>query len=214
MASGSLPNDPETNTLLTYLGLPIDYEPSPTTAPVPFLAKHLGQLPSHLSHIFSAITTPRERTVVLLIRNRRFNFTQSDPPELRFPAAKRQWPMLWQGAEHVAGEDAREEKEWADTTFLGGKGNAFVGKLGILLGDYEEERQIERARQAKRGLQDVLTPDSEEDERSDDDDDLSGPGTPESAKAVQELFLRRVREQFIYGQLEVSIQPFRKSLRR
>jgi hypothetical protein len=45
--------------------------------------------------------------------------------------------MLWQGAEHVAEEDAREEKEWADTTFLGGKGKALVGKLGTLLGDYE-----------------------------------------------------------------------------
>jgi len=187
------------NTLLTYLGLPFDYEPSPTTAPVPFLAKHLVQLPSHLLHFFSAITTPQERTAVLLIRNRRFNFTQSDPPELCFTAAKRQWPMLWEGAEHhdVSDEDAREEKEWADTTFLGGRGKAFVGKLGTLLGEYEEERQMERARSAKHGLQDVLIP--EEDDRSDDGNHVS---EPESAEAVQELFLRRVRERFIYGQLE------------
>jgi hypothetical protein len=204
MASTSSPNnDLNVNAILTYLGLPQDYEPSPDTTPVSFLAKHLPQLPSHLLHWFSAVTTPRERTAILLIRNRRFNFTQSDPPELRFPAAKRQWLTLWEGAEDGAREEAREEKEWVETTFLEGRHQAFVGKLGTLLGGYEEERQMELARQAKRGRQDAFVP--EEDDSSDDENNSIGQGTPDTAEAVQQLFLRRVRERFIYGLLEVSL---------
>jgi hypothetical protein len=201
MASTSSPNNNlDFNPILTYLGLPPDYKPSPATAPVSFLAKHLPQLPSHLLHCFSAVTTPRERTAVLLIRNRRFSFTQSDPPELRFPAAKRQWPTLWEGAEDGAREEANEEKEWAETTFFEGRHRAFVGKLGTLLGGYEEERQMELAR---RGRQDAFVP--EEDETSDGENDSIGQGTPDTAETVQQLFLRRVRERFIYGLLEVSL---------
>jgi hypothetical protein len=196
-------NNLDANPALTYLGLPPDYEPSPAIAPVSFLAKHLPQLPSHLLHWFSAVTTPRERTAVLLIRNRRFNFTQSDPPELRFPAAKRQWPTLWEGAEDGAREEADEEKEWAETTFLEGRHKGFVGKLGTLLGGYEEERQMELARKAKRDHQDAFVP--EEDSSSGDENDSIGQGTPDTAEAVQQLFLRRVRERFIYGLLEVSL---------
>jgi hypothetical protein len=206
MASASSLNNFDANAVLTYLGLPLDYEPSPITAPAPFLAKHLRQLPSHLLHWFSAITTPQERTTVLLIRNRRFSFTQSDPPELRFPAAKRQWPMLWEGAEHAARENAREEKEWVETTFLEGKRKGFVGKLGTLLEGYEEERQMERVRQVRCGGHDAIVPEEEEDSSSGDDNGPPGPGTPESTEVVQELFLRRIRERFIYGQLEVSTQ--------
>jgi len=81
---------------------------------------------------------------VVLIRNRRFNFTQSNPPDLSFSVAKRRWPQLWEGTERIrdeeAREEAREEKEWAETGFLGGEGRVFVGKLGTLLGGYEEAR--------------------------------------------------------------------------
>ncbi|KAI0307237.1 hypothetical protein B0F90DRAFT_540707 [Multifurca ochricompacta] len=193
----------DAKSVLTYLGLPLDYDPSPATAPVPFLNKHLHQLPFYLLHSFSATTTPQQRTAVLMIRNRRFNFTQSDPPELRFAAARQQWPSLWEGAERFGHEVGREEKEWADTAFLGGGNKVFVGKLGTLLGEYEEERQVERARLARRSRQDGFIPE-EEDESSDDDQDTPGPATSESAQAVQDSFLRRVRERFIYGQLEVS----------
>jgi len=191
----------DTNAVLTYLGLPLDYDPSPATAPVAFLTKHLRQLPSHILHWFSAITTPQQRTAVVLIRNRRFNFTQSNPPVFNFSAAKRQWPRLWEGTERIGQEEAREEKEWVDTAFLGGDRQAFVGNLGTLLGGYEEERHLERERQMRRSRHDAFIPE-EDDEISDDDGPR--PGIPESVQVVQESFLRRVREQFIYGHLEVS----------
>lgn len=193
----------DTNTVLTYLGLPLDYDPSPAIAPIPFLTKHLRQLPPNILRWFSSITTPQQRTAVLLIRNRRFNFAQSNPPEFHYQAAMQRWPTLSEEPKRIGHEEAREEKEWADTTFLDGKSQAYVGKLGALLAGYEEERHLERQRQAKRSRLDDFVP--EVDESSDDDD--SGPGTPESAaQALRELFLRRVRERFIYGHLEVFTQ--------
>lgn len=202
-SSSSLSNF-DASTVLTYLGLPLDYNPSPATESIPFLNKHLCQLPSHILHGFSAITTPQQRTAVVLIRNRRFNFTQSNPPEFRFPAARRQWPTLWEGAERVEREEAREECVWVETAFLGGEYQAFVGKLGTLLGGYEEERHLERERQAIRGRRDVFLPGA--DERFDGRRGSSEAGPPESAEAMQEAFLRRIRERFIYGHLEVSIR--------
>ncbi|KAI9507554.1 hypothetical protein F5148DRAFT_102214 [Russula earlei] len=192
----------DANAVLTYLGLPLDYEPSPTTAPVTFLTKHIHQLPSHILHWFSAITTPQQRAGVVLIRNRRFNFILNDPPEFSFPTAKRQWPTLWEGPQRIGHEEAQEEKEWAKTSFLGGEGRPFVGKLGTLLGGYEEERHLERGRQARLDHQDVVP---EEDENSEDDRDRPTPGTPESEQTLQESFLRRVRERFIYGHLECDL---------
>ncbi|KAI0268344.1 hypothetical protein BC834DRAFT_688151 [Gloeopeniophorella convolvens] len=195
--------------VLAYLGLPSDYIPSPVTAPISFLTKHLYQLPYHLLSLFSAITTPQQRTVIPSIRNRRFNFTQSDPPELRFVAAKRRWSILWEGPSggQQATDEGQEEKEWAEASFLGGERKPYVGKLGMLLREYEEERQAEQARLARRGRPapaadaDGFVP--EEDESSDDDQDLAVPES-QSAQGRQELFLRRVRERFIYGQLEVT----------
>ncbi|SRR6266702_1167889 len=193
----------DANAVLSYLQLPPDYSPSPTTAPVLFLTKHLRQLPLHLSHLFSAITTPQQRTAVLVIRNRRFNFSQSDPPELRLFPARQQWPTLWEGPGEIGHEQCREEKEWAETAFLGGERKPFVGKLGALLGGYEDERQMERARLARHAHQDVFVPEEDETTSSDDDQDSLEPEVPESTQAVQESFLRRVRERLIYGQLEV-----------
>jgi hypothetical protein len=189
----------DTNAVLTYLGLPLDYDPSPATAPVAFLTKHIRHLPSHILHWFSAITTPRQRTAVVLIRNRRFNFTQSNPPVFNFSMAKRQWPRIWEGTERIGREEAREEKEWVETTFLGGDRQTFVGNLGTLLGGYEEERHLEHERQTRRSRHHASIPE-EHDEISDD-----GPqhGTPEPVQDMQESFLRRIRELFIYGHLEV-----------
>ncbi|KAF8505696.1 hypothetical protein F5888DRAFT_1651146 [Russula emetica] len=192
----------DTNGVLTYLGLPLDYDPSPDTAPVPFLTKHLRQLPPNILQRFNSITTPPQRTAVLLIRNRRFNFTQSNPPDFHFPAAMRQWPALWEEPKRIGQEEAREEKEWADTTFLGGEHQTYVGKLGTLLGGYEEERHSERHRQAKRSRLEDFVPEADESSDSDHDRSSSRPGTPESAQGLQELFLRQIRERFIYGHLE------------
>jgi hypothetical protein len=77
-----------------------------------------------------------------------------------------------------------------------------VGKLGALLGEYEEERQMERARLARHAHQDVFVPEEDQSTGSDDDQDSLEPEVPDSTQAVQESFLRRVRERFIYGQLE------------
>lgn len=195
----------DTNAILTYLGLPLDYDPSPATAPIPFLTKHLRQLPPNILHWFSSITTPQQRTAVLLIRNRRFNFVQSNPPELRFTAATRQWPTLLEEPKRIGHEEAREEKEWAETTFLGG--SQYVGKLGTLLAGYEEERHLERQRQAKRVRPGDFRP---EVDGSDEENDSA----PESEQARHELFLRRVRVRFIYGHLEVFTQRFLWSLDR
>ena len=199
----------DVNAILSYLQLPPDYSPSPTTAPIPFLTKHVRQLPSHLLHLFSAITTPQERTGVLVIRNRRFNFVESDPPALRFIISRQRWPKLWEGPGELGHEQSREEKEWVDTAFLGGERKPFVGKLGALLGEYEEERQMERARLARHAHQDVFVPEEDESTGSDDDQDSVEPDVPASTQADQESFLRRVRERFIYGQLEVFLRCFR-----
>jgi hypothetical protein len=43
---------------------------------------------------------------------------------------KRRRPLLWEGTERIRHEEAREEKEWAETAFLGGVGQVFVGKCG------------------------------------------------------------------------------------
>ena len=193
----------DTNGVLTYLGLPLNYDPSPATAPVSFLTKHLRQLPPNILQLFNSITTPQQRTAVLLIRNRRFNFMQSNPPDFHFRAAMRQWPALWKEPKCIGQDEAREEKEWADTTFLGGDHHTYVGKLGTLLGGYEEERHSERLQQAKRSRQEDFVPETDETSHSDHDHSTSRPGTPESALALQESFLRQVRERFIYGHLEV-----------
>ena len=193
----------DTNGVLTYLGLPLDYDPSPATAPVPFLTKHLRQLPPHILRWFNSITTPQQRTAVLLIRNRRFKFTQSNPPDFRFTAAMRQWPASWDEPKRIGQEEAMEEKEWADTTFLGGGHQTYVGKLGTLLGGYEEQRHSERHWQGKRSRQKDFVPEADESSDSDRGHSSSRPGTPESSQTLQELFLRRVRERFIYGHLEV-----------
>ena len=60
----------------------------------------------------------------------------------------------------ISHEEAREEKAWAETTFPGGS-QAYVGKLGTLLAGYEEERHLERLRQAKRSRPDDFTPEVE-----------------------------------------------------
>jgi hypothetical protein len=131
-----------------------------------------------------------------MIRNRRFNFAQRNPPELSFSAAKQQWPKLWEGTEHVGHGEAQDEKEWADSAFLGGGHPTYVGKLGTLLGGYEQDRHWEHEHQTRRSTL------PEEDESSDDDSD-SQQETSESVQILQDSFLCRVKERFIYGHLEV-----------
>jgi hypothetical protein len=187
--------------VLAYLGLPDDYDPSPQSAAIPFLVKHIAQLPPHLLAHFSYVTSSKERTVITTIRNRRLKYADSNPPELCFASARSRWPNLWQGKEHPGMEEAVEERAWADNHFLQGA-TKHVGKLGNLLGGYEEEREAERARilRRERAVNSDFVP--EEDESS--GEDTSNVVTEETLEDMKASFERRIREHFIYGLLEAS----------
>ncbi|KAI0677080.1 hypothetical protein C8Q78DRAFT_1001073 [Trametes maxima] len=191
--------------ILKYLGLPETYEPSPRTAPIDFLHRHVRVLPPHLLRLFSANTTPKQRTVVSVIRNRRLKYTQSHPHELSAPSAKSMWPMLWEGRERPGKEQAKEEREWAEREFLG-DGKLQVGKLGALLGNCEEERESERVRAARRQRAEYIESLPEEDESGDEDEeDAEAAHQEPPAMEDEEVFLRLVKERFIHGFLEVRL---------
>ena len=182
---------------LKYLGLPENYTPSPDTDPIAFLKQFLFQLPPHLLLHFSYITTPKQRTVITPIRNRRLHYTNKNPPELRFESARNAWPDLWQGKERRGVQEGNEERVWAQRDFLLGT-RQHIGKLANLLANYEEEREAERVRTTRRNrVEDDFIP--EEDSDSDDDVPASGDETE-----TQESFERLIRERFIYGLLDVG----------
>lgn len=203
------------SSVLKYLDLPEDYQPSPSDDPIAFLTANIRLLPPHILSQFSNFTTARQRTVIPIIRNRRLKYTQSDPPALQLPVARETWPSLWREFETEperpgaqAQRDGQDEKQWAETGFIGG-GKTHVGKLGKLLSSYEEERGWERERIARRQqVQDDFIP--EEDEESDEDDDTPpelAPHTPEALEQPKEAFERDVKERFIYGLLDVRFLP-------
>ncbi|KAF5388015.1 hypothetical protein D9615_000548 [Tricholomella constricta] len=185
---------------LSYLGLPNDYTPSPETEPITFLTKHLTQLPPHLLLHFSYITSAKERTVLPAIRNRRLRYVNGNPPDLRFEVARSEWPTLWQGRERWGLREGAEEKAWAESDFLGGS-TKHVGKLGGLLGEYEEEREAERIRMLRRERAAAQRFIPEEDESSDEEPTIMDEESSEEAKAS---FERSIRERLIYGSLEAS----------
>lgn len=198
----STSNDIDFTPVLKYLGLPETYEPDPSTAPMDFLHRNLQSLPPHLLRLFSANTTPKDRTAVPAIRSRRLKYSQSNPPELSLSNAKSTWPTLWEGRERPGKEQAKEEKEWAQKAFMGG-GKQQVGKLGSLLGNYEEERESERVRTIRRQRAEYIESLPEEDEESDDEEDA--PPQDLSPAEAEATFLRLVKEKFIYGFLEVCL---------
>ncbi|KIM90959.1 hypothetical protein PILCRDRAFT_1195 [Piloderma croceum F 1598] len=188
--------------ILSYLQLPETYTPSPKESPIDFLQLHIRQLPPHLLLTFSLITNPKQRTTVPTIRNRRLKYTHSNPEELSFVEARSQWPTLWEGRERRGMEEGQDERDWVmNDGFLKGS-MKHVGKLGILLGEYEEEREAERVRalRRERAAEAAFVP--EEDSDSEDEDMAHAEEEevkPEEAKAS---FERLVREQFIYGLLD------------
>ncbi|GBE79436.1 hypothetical protein BKA93DRAFT_741844 [Sparassis latifolia] len=200
--SGNTPHAFKGSLVLSYLGLPEQYEPSPNADPIQFLLKHLLELPPHLSMLFSSVTTPKQRTVVSAIRNRRLRYTETDPVELRFASSKVTWPTLW-GNERPGQHEAADERDWVEREFLGSL-KPHVGKLGMLLGGYEEERALERIRTLRREQAELLDSLPEEDESEDEDNEEQPANlTPEaSAEDAESLFLRSVKERFIYGLLE------------
>ncbi|PCH41512.1 hypothetical protein WOLCODRAFT_131970 [Wolfiporia cocos MD-104 SS10] len=187
--------------ILSYLGLPNDYTPSPDAQPIEFLSRHLRQLPPHLLSHFSSTTTPKQRSVIPAIRNRRLRYADSNPPQLRLSAAKATWPTLWPGREPPGREQGEDERAWAEKFFMGSL-KPHVGKLGMLLGGYEEERESERVRSIRRAQAEALESLPEEDESSDEDGEEQPLEEEESPEDVQSWFIRRIREQFIYGLLE------------
>ncbi|TFY83057.1 hypothetical protein EWM64_g955 [Hericium alpestre] len=201
------PDSFDAKPILSYLALPPNYTPSPADAPIDFLERHLYQLAPEILRRFSSITTPRQRAVLAAVRNRRFRFVNADPKELSLTFAKRQWPELWEGRERRGQVEGQEEKDWAEKEFLGGGVKSHVGKLGSLLGGYEEEREAERIRSVRReqAMHDEFIP--EEDDESDEEEDESAPvpPEPESLEEIQGVFLRRIRERFIYGLLSTDL---------
>ena len=194
--------------VLRYLGLPEDYEPRPSTDPIEFLKRHLRQLPSALLQPLSSITTPKQRTIVPIIRNRRLKYTKSDPPVFSYNEARKTWPALWKGAPsgtRLGREEREDEKKWANTSFLEGR-KQHVGKLGDLLGDYAEEREAEQARAFRRAAAQDFVPEEEED--SDESDGVDGGAShtnvDETEEELRENFERLIQERFIYGLLDVS----------
>lgn len=189
--------------VLSYLALPSDYAPLPSKQPVEFLRKHVRELPPHLLSLFSTITSPKERTQVPAIRNRRLKYVESQPPELSLANAKSTWPILWEGRERPGIEQGQDEKTWAEKDFLDGIVSQQVGKLGALLAGYEEEREAERVRTIRRQRAEYIESLPEEDEDTDDEEEeVTMPQEPSTAES-EASFLRRVKERFIYGLLEV-----------
>lgn len=188
--------------VLSYLGLPADYEPSPKTSTIQFLRKHLPQLPPDVLCKFSYITTPKVRTTLIPIRNRRLRYVNTHPTELGFTSARNRWPELWEGRERT-GEGGKEEKDWVQTQFLEGQ-TTHVGKLGHLLGDYEEEREAERMRMIRRELAETTIEEEEEEESETEEEEDAGVEVEESEEEKRRYFELLVRERFIYGLLAVS----------
>ena len=116
--------------------------------------------------------------------------------------------MLWQWQEirSQAQAEGKEEQEWADKEFLGGAEKQ-VGKLGALLRDYHEERESERVRAVRTQQREYEEALPEEDEDTDEEEAARAAAAEEvSPETAQDLFMRRIREKFIYGLLDVS--PF------
>ncbi|KAJ7178977.1 hypothetical protein C8R46DRAFT_1187465 [Mycena filopes] len=189
--------------LLNYLALEPDYQPSPSTKPIEFLTLHIQQLPTHLLLASFSDVAPKDRSRVAAIRNRRLKYLASDPPELQFSNARSTWPLLYDGQGRCGQQEGDEEKDWVANDFLQGL-TKHVGKLGTLLGGYEEEREAERFRTLRRERAEAAEFVPEEESDSDDEEveasvSRQEPIPDDDAKAS---FERLIRERFIYGLLE------------
>jgi hypothetical protein len=197
---------------LKYLQLPDDYDPSPSDSPIQFLSRHLRSLPPHLAKSeFSTTTSPKQRTVIPAVRNRRFKYTQSRPTVFEYENARAQWPMLWRGAPEKPGDRQRaageDERRWVEKDFIGGW-KPHVKKLGELLAGYEEEREGERERVIRRQrADDQFVPEEDTDSEEEEEGENAEPVSeePETLEESKEAFQRLVTERFIYGMLDVRV---------
>lgn len=221
MASPSASIDPaqlfRPGTILSYLDLPENYAPSPEHDPLEFLTSNLRLLPPHLLATFSLVTTPKQRTNISQIRNRRLCYTQSNPLALTYTNARSTWPTLWSGAldKHGArqAQDGAEEKRWVESDFYGTQ-KPHVRKLGELLAGYEEERSWERSRiERRRRDEEEFVPEEDEDtdeehEQEDEEEDEPITEPEEPFEESKQTFERLIRERFIYGLLDVRRSSF------
>jgi hypothetical protein len=197
--------------ILKYLDLPSNYTPSPVEDPISFISSNLRLLPPHLIDRFSLITTPKQRTSIPQIRNRRLRWTQSAPKAISYPEARTTWPTLWRGTPEARGArqaaDASDERAWVEQNFFAERA-PHVRKLGELLAGYEEERSWERSRAERRQQADEdFVP--EEDESSEEElEEGVHPTSKQSEPEEQfeeskEAFERLIKERLIYGLLDV-----------
>jgi hypothetical protein len=213
--------------ILKYLDLPPSYSPSPSSDPRAFLEAHIHQLTPNLLARFASALDIHERSSLAVIRNRRTQYVQSAPGPYSFEGARKRFPDLWESIalasgdsapradmNAVAREGADDEKTWAEREFLGGA-RGQVGKLGTLLGTYEQERVVEREREQRRERakrREVERGTEEEFEESSDEEGLDLRPGPEDLAQARETFTRLVKERFIYGLLEVwSLFSFKKT---
>ncbi|KAF8607832.1 hypothetical protein BDV93DRAFT_519830 [Ceratobasidium sp. AG-I] len=206
--------------ILKYLSLDEDYTPSPSKEPIEFLKRHINQLPPHLLVLFSSHpkATPRARSSIPTIRNRRCNYAAEEPKALDPDILSREDAAVWdlvnderpQGQMTVrptteqSDEDAADERAWADQEFQGGiKGH--VGKIGELLGQLQEERTRERQRAVRRQAVGARRREEEtmeeEEESTDEGEEEEGDRRPPPADAAEKDIRRLVRERFISGLL-------------
>ncbi|KAJ7929955.1 hypothetical protein B0H13DRAFT_1962619 [Mycena leptocephala] len=186
----------------SYLALEPNYQPDPATKPIDFLALHVRQLPPHLLLSFSSITVPRDRARIPTIRNRRLKYASANPLELEFSTARSTWPLLYEGQGRRGQQEGDEERDWVAKDFLQGL-TKHVGKLGTLLGGYEEEREAERFRALRRErAESEFVPEEESDTDEEDDQGYRGRDEQMADDDAKASFERLIRERFIYGLLE------------
>ena len=194
--------------VLSYLGLPGGYKPAPHTEPIEFLEKHIRALPPHLVSHFSLITVPKQRTVIRTVRNRRLKYVNLNPGRIDSDLLRNEWHATRGGVGGPGKEAGGEEREWVRTSFLDGSTVQHVGKLGKLLAEEEEARVLERARSIRRERATIEQSIPEEDDESDESaDDVNRIEASEGTEAAndEEVFRRVLKEQFIYGLLEVRV---------
>ncbi|KAG8975212.1 hypothetical protein FRB90_009578 [Tulasnella sp. 427] len=215
--------------ILKYLSLPSSYDPHPKDDPIPFLRDHLVQLPIEHLKPFSSITTPRQRTQLLRIRNRRTTFACSAEgmKALSWVEARKEDPLAYEAfmisstgtqgmplaedpsdptrAFRKGEEEAKEERIWAQGSFMdGAKGHVGEGKLAALLGQFEEEREAERFRDMKREMREKerIQRESEPEEEDDDEGEDETTPTHDSPEDARKSFENVTRDKFIDGLLE------------
>ncbi|KAG8924209.1 hypothetical protein FRC01_011798 [Tulasnella sp. 417] len=230
-ASTSSPSDFNVAPILKYLSLPADHKPSPRDEPLEFLRDHLIQLPLEFLKPFSTVTTPRQRTRLLRIRNRRTTYACS--PEgmkaLSWVEARKQDPLVYEAfmisstgtqgmplaqdptdperAYRKGEEEGAEERKWVEGSFMDGeKGHIGGGKLAALLGQFEEERGAERFRDMKgekrEREQAQRESEPEEEEEDSESDESSTNPMYDSPGDARSSFERIIRDKFVDGLLE------------